>query len=51
MVTNNEKKEYLAPMVKTILINPQNIICLSGDGNGNDPMEERDNGQYGDWGN
>lgn len=49
MVTNNEKKEYLAPMVKTIWIAPQNIICLSGDGN--DPMEERDNGQYGDWGN
>ena len=49
MNDTNYKQEYRAPIAKVITIEPQNLVCQSP--NGNEPMEERDNGQYGDWGN
>ena len=45
----NNKQEYRTPIAKVITIEPQNLVCQSP--NGNDPMEEIDNGQYGDWSN
>lgn len=42
---NMRFQEYKAPDVKVITVEPHKLICQSP----NDPMEERDNGQYGDW--
>ena len=45
----NYKQEYGTPIAMVITVEPQIFICQSPDGN--DPMEERDNGQFGEWGN
>lgn len=43
------KQEYRAPLAKAITIEPQDLVCRSS--NGNERMEENDNGQFGDWSN
>ena len=45
MINTEDKQLYVSPRVKTIEFNAHGIICQSG----NEPMEERDNGQYGEW--
>lgn len=40
-----EEVVYAAPTAKIVEISVRGIICQSG----NEPMEERDNGQYGEW--
>ena len=43
------KQEYRTPIARVITIEPQDLVCQSP--NGNERMEENDNGQFGDWSN
>lgn len=49
MNDTNYKQEYRSPIALVITIEPQNLVCQSP--NGNERMEENDNGQFGDWSN